>query len=839
MKKLTLLLLTLVLLTLPAWAHEADGAEPFEVRERHEAELRRLRELEANGQQAALMAGGSASVTVNVRLPSGAAADADTYMYMYLYSPAEIDASGRVIREPVWVDSEKAQFPKGASSATVVFQGIAAGNYVLNTYTAHMTGCKVLNCYDLYYNADGSFASSEYTATPFSVSDGQNVSRTVTLPAADAFISGVLRFNSPLSQDTEFEIYCSGQGRYRDNYYVYFTGQRGATSVPFSIGVTSGGYSLDFSVEDYYYLDYEGTLTKEYNKHYVCHVVSGADRDLGTIDGDILLGKTEKAETVKVDVSVTLPEALTQQREYAVSAVYQNDNYLSSRSSYKNVEAGQVSFSSTITLQKGREYAIGYHDTTDCNSIYNPETSKDMRYLSKDGGITTLYENAKKFTFAGDASVTIREPACGRVTGSVSRNGFNAGMPEAAYVYAKFPDGERYCARVPLGTADSAGYVIYVPMTHNGQKFELSAAMAETNSNRPLESSASAPVSVTFSGNVSAGSVSVSDGYFTVSGTVSLPDGVTAPTGGQAVQFEVQYEGDVYYIIPGGKNSVAFSFQSYRREDYSSESMHAYLCGRLSGVYQEISQSKYFDDSTSDAERKAWYQNQSLVFLKSAVISGTVSFASGVKDVGASMELAANLNDSDNSYSAYSYSYVSILKGQTSSPYYFTVPAGKLSSLQMYMRGSTDGRAADDDLYVDENWNVSKEWGKGPTVTGDRSGVNFTIDVFSNGVKPQIMSVKSYSNEENVMEGFRQDGYFYAVCAGPTGQSATLIASIYDNSGRFLGAAVQSYADLKRDGSEIYVRFDGDKSKLADAAKVRVFLFDRETLAPLADPVAF
>ena len=50
---------------------------------------------------------------------------------------------------------------------------------------------------------------------------------------------------------------------------------------------------------------------------------------------------------------------------------------------------------------------------------------------------------------------------------------------------------------------------------------------------------------------------------------------------------------------------------------------------------------------------------------------------------------------------------------------------------------------------------------------------------------------------------------------------------------------MQSYADLKRDGSEIYVRFDGDKSKLADAAKVRVFLFDRETLAPLADPVAF
>lgn len=838
MKKLTLLLLTLVLLTLPAWAHEADGAEPFEVRERHEAELRKLRALEADDQQAALMAGGSASVTVNVRLPSGMAANEDTYMYMYLYSAAEIDASGRVIRESVWVDSEKAQFPKGASSATVVFQGIAAGNYVLNANTTYMTGCKVLNCYELYYNADGSPASSEYAAAPFSVSDGQSVSKTVTLPAAEAFISGVLRFKSPLSQDTEFRLSCYGQGR-NSYYYVYFTGQQGATSVPFSIGVTSGCYSMEFSVDDYYYLDYEGTLTKDYNKRYYCNVSSGANADGFSIDGDILLGKTENAETVKVDVSVTLPEALTQQREFAVSAVYQNNDYLSSRLSFKNVEAGQTAFSRTLTLEKGREYAIGYCDTTDCNSIYGPDSAKDIRYLSKDGGITTLYENAKKFTFAGDASVTIQEPACGRVTGSVSRNGFHAGIPEAAYVYAKFPDGERYCARVPLGTADSAGYVIYVPMTHNGQKFELSAAMAETNSNYPLESSVSDPISMTFNGNVSAGSVSVSGDYFTVSGTVSLPDGVTAPAGGQAVQFEVQNEGDVYYVIPGGKNSVAFSFQSYGRKDYSSESLRAYLCGRLSGVYDEVSQSKHFDDSTSNSERKAWYQNKSFVFPKSAVISGTVSFASGVKDVGVSMELSANFNESDNGFSAYAYSYVSILKGQTSSPYYFEVPAGKLSSLRMYMRGSTDGRAADDDLYVDENWNISKEWVKDPTVTGNRSGVNFTIDVFSNGVKPQIMSVKSYSNEENVLEGFRQDGYFYAVCAGPSGQSATLIASICDNSGRFLGAAVQSYAELKRDGSEIYVRFDGDKAKLADAAKVRVFLFDRETLAPLADPFAF
>lgn len=420
------------------------------------------------------MAGGSATVRVTVALPTGVTANAGDEIRVYLYTPTEIDASGRVVRESSSVTRATAEFQQGQSVGTAVFQNVAAGKYILRAYTYRMSGGKIRNCPSLFFNADGSTASSEYAVTPFSVAEGQNVAKTIAIPAAETSISGVLRFSAPLSQDTEFELYCYGSGTGSTSHYVYFTGQQGATSVPFSIGLASGCYYLRFSLDDSYYLDYNGILTEEGGTHYYCHVAPGAGLSGLSVNGDILLGKTDntETETVKVDISVTFPEALARERKFSVCAVSDN----TSNSSSTVVEAGQTTFSRTLTLNKSREYVIGYRDTTDCSNMYSPKTAKDVRYLSESGGITTIYENAKKFKFTGDTSVSIREPACGRVTGRVSRNGFNAGYWAAAYAYAEFPDGERYCARVLLGTADSAEYVIYIPMTHSGQQSESNSA---------------------------------------------------------------------------------------------------------------------------------------------------------------------------------------------------------------------------------------------------------------------------------------------------------------------------------------------------------------------------
>ena len=301
---------------------------------------------------------------------------------------------------------------------------------------------------------------------------------------------------------------------------------------------------------------------------------------------------------------------------------------------------------------------------------------------------------------------------------------------------------------------------------------------------------------------------------------------------------QVQYNNDdVFFVIPAGQNGVSFSFDAYRRSGYSSESLTAYLEGRLSGVYPEIRQNQHFNGDASEADRAAWYQNRAVAFCASAVISGSVSFPSGARDVGATMELSAYSDE----HSVSAYSYVSILKGQNSSPYRFTVPVCKLSQLELQMRSSTDGRASDDALRVRNDWSVSKDWGESPTVTGDRSGVNFALDVFSDAAKPEIVSVsaQSYSGQdgENVLEELRNNGRLYVVCAGPVGQTAAVFAVIYDSDGRFLDIDMNSHVNLRRSGQNASLHFDREVA--ANAAKVRVFLLDNETFSPLTPSRVF
>ncbi len=830
LKRLSLLLIALLLFTLPALARESDAPTPSERREYIRAE----RESREADETAALMSGGSSTVVVTLNLPGGATAPADTEAYVSLYTAAEVSASGRVIETPQSVSGKRVTFARGASTATATFENVAAGNYILRAATYDTNGCRVLNGYDLYYHSDGSLATSRYTALPFSLSEGASVNRTLTLTAAETSISGVLNFPAPLTQDTEFELYCYGQGRNGGSYYLYFTAPQGARSAPFSIGLRAGCYSLEFSdtnASDYYYLDYDGALTTEYNRRYYCSVAAGRDVSGISIDAAPLLNGTseETAESVEVNVTVTLPEALTQEKKFNLVAVYPRNNSFSYKSSSTTVQAGQTSFSRTIKVNRGTEYALGYRDTTDCNSTYSVDTAGDVRYLAQDGGITTLYENARKFRFTADASVSIQEPPCGHITGRVSRNGFNAGMRADAYAYALFPDGERYCARILMGTADSAAFSVDVPLTKRGQTFQLSAMMARPGTNYPLEGSESEPASLTFNGNVDAGSITVSGDYVTASGTVSLPSGVSAPAGGQAVRLTVQGD-DVYYVIPAASNSVPFSFQSYKRSN-SSEYLYAYLESPLSGVFDEARHSHYFNNDADGTERRAWYQNRSLVFPAAVVISGTASLPANVRDVGTTLYLYAYSRGSDADISTSTSSYVSILKGNGSTGYAFQVPSGQLSQLQIRVESSTGGRVNDESFYIDSEWNVSRQGANAPTVTSDRSGVDFTLDVFASAVTPRIASLQAYGGDGNVLEGIRTSGALYVTCEGPSGTEAMLVAVLYDQQGRFLSSSVQSYVNLRRSGAQSYLSFTGQPG--ADAVKVRVFLLQRSGLVPL------
>lgn len=791
---------------------------------------------------AILMEGGSATVSVTVRMPYGVTATANEEIRVYLYTPAQIDASGRVVQSPHSLTRATANFQPGDSASTAVFNGVAAGDYILRTYTTRMENDKLLNG-TFFYHGDGSMATGQYTATPFSVAQGASLNKTITLPQSEASISGALNFSAPLPEETEFEVYCTAQDTTSGSHYVYFSGEKGARSVPFSIGVKSGCYTIDFSVEDSYYLDYDGRLTEDYQKR-CCYELTVGERKNGlSVNGDILLGgEAGTNETVRVEFTITLPEVSTLERRFYVAAVRSdsNDRLETYSTSSVTVPAGQATLSTTLTLAKGAEYAIGYRDTTDCYTVYGISTSNDMRYFSAGNSVTTLFENARKFRFTADASVSLREPACARVTGRVNRNGFDAGTRADAYAYALFPDGERYCARVLLGSADSAEYVIYVPLKHSGQTFQLSAMMARPNTNYPIEESVSKSVSRKFSGDVSAGTLSVSGDYFTISGTVSLPQGVKAPADGQSLYLNTP-SGNIYYVLPAGQNSLSFSLQIYKSDSSRSESITAYLSSPLSGVYRRVTQSRSFEESASDSERKAWYKNRSLVFPASAVISGSVSLPPGTRDVGLNAQLYAYFEGSDSLPSVSASHVISIPKGQTSSAYRLTVPVRQLSYLRLSMMSSTDGRAAEDTFYVDGDWTVvsAERPGKAPNVTTSRANLNFAFSVFSSGVTPQITSVKSWAAVElqNPLEEVRKNNTLRVVCVGPLGTEASLIATTYDEQGRLLDVTVDSYISLSRSGEEAYIQFRGQEA--SSAATLRLFLIDRETRVPLSTPLSF
>ncbi|MBQ9347213.1 MAG: hypothetical protein IJT94_07735 [Oscillibacter sp.] len=818
-----------------ALAEAADAARQEE-RERAE-EIRQVAQartafLQSRTEEeyAELMAGG-ASVTITVRLPDGGTANAGDRAYVALCRAAVTDASGRVVSEPAAVRDEIAEFSQGAASASVVIYNVEAGEYVIRVDTNEITGGGVLNRYENYFNADGSPSSSGYTQSVFSVSGSGGVNRTVTLPRAEASISGTLEFSAPLASDTEFTVSVYHMG---ENYMLRTPGKKGVRSVPFTLGVNPGSYSPYFwsSDSDTWYLSYDGDLSGDYGKQLYFSLGAG-DRVTGlSINGDPLLEQgaaPEDAEKVSVTFTVTLPETLTEDREYQLVGVYQRDAYLDGNGRTVWVPAGQNTATAVLRLDKGREYALGYRDMTEVNEYYSVDTAMDARLATADGGITHRFANAKKFRFNADGTAVLQEPACGAVTGMLSRGSFSPGLNAAGYAYAVFPDGTRYSGRVLLGTGDAAPFTIYIPSSRSGQTYQLYAALASGASNRVMEASASKPVSRTFSGSASVGTLTISQDYVTASGSISLPQGVTAPAGGQAVQLELDYDASQIYVIPSGKDTLSFSYQGYPR--YDGTSLDAELPGGLPGVFPRVSMSY---NGSQDSDSSSWLGNLPVSFVKSAVISGSISLPDGITDIGAlfSMDFYSGVLSNNISYSYSAYPNISIRKGENKTTYAITAPVGE-GPLSLNVSSSTDGRVSSETLYTGDGGTSSTEWQE-LHVTGDRSGVDFKLTAYGSASAPAIVSYRaSWDEEEDFFTAFRENGWISIKYVGP-GTSAKAVAVLRDADGRFLDMAMQDYMTLSHDAKEAWLNFNTGTAAVQSAASVRIFLLDRDTLCPLA-----
>ena len=659
----------------------------------------------------------NATVSVTVKLPSGFTGTGSEYYRVYLRKATETDNAGKVISSGALYGGKVLDF-ENANSATAAIS-VPAGKYSVAVYAG--TPIPGLTSGYTYFNADGTVADSQYVAATFSVGSGAD-SKTVTLPEAERTISGRVTFSEAMTVDDYLSIYTSSRmspsvNNSSGNMSIFVP--KGAKSVDFTVGVARGSWSMEFSMEQWGYYGIYGDLTQEYDDRFSFDVVEDSISGL-VIDGDPLLGAVQGEETVRVDIDVLLPEAVSGYVNYRVLILYANEDEDSVYTEISpDVQGGQDSFSlHSFSVPKNRGLVFAYEDMTNVSSYSS--ASPATRYAAENG-ITTQYHKAKVYTFAEDGAVTIDDSNNFTVTGTLDRGDFfiNTSSSLIAYTFADFADGESYAAHTVFTQGVATGkYTIYVPKSQKGKSFLLTAARTQgMNSNRILEYSRTDPVNYTLSGNMEAETVKLSGEMTTLTGKVSL--GAAAD---KAIAVRIRascsiegnnYNTTAYYVIPKGKNSCEYSLDVEQADSVT--------------VYAEIQSNsrKYWPSANANAEMgDGGFAAPDLTLPLAAKISGTVTLPDSVQKNAATVRIYANIQ----SYST-SYMYLSIFAKDGSAAYELMVPEGStLSSMYLRIdRDATGELAVDSYDYVGADWSTGNSSSTRITVSGDRDGVDFLV----------------------------------------------------------------------------------------------------------------
>ena len=638
------------------------------------------------------------TVKVTVKMPSGVSVGTGSQVGVTLYKAGV--KTGNMISEPIGYWGKTADV--SSNTATVTFDGVEAGDYIIYVYPR--VNSKDVSGENAYYNADGSIAANEYTATPLTVTSGSSKTVSITLGKASRSISGTIKFTSALSEDTTIRIYAySTQGNYYSRSYgSQIAVKKGATSASFAIGVDKDTYRLRFNANRSAYYTVNDTLSTEYNQRMYFDLADASVSGLSA-NGDALFSATA-SEGKEVSVKITLPETLTADKEFIVVAGSEMDSWMNSW--WGTVKSGSKSFTATfdLDLEDGKNWYFYYGDGTDADQM-SWENYPGFVYAA-DSGITTIASNAKIYDIATTSSVEIKWPVYYTVTGTLSRNGFASGSKAAGYVIAESPDGERYADRVVFSeSATSGAFKIYIPQSLKGKSFTLYTAPAAGTFNVGIMQSAEKSVgTITLNGNQSAGTVKLEGpALATYSGTVSLPSGMTAPTGGVAVglrsdDIDTQF-GAV--VIPAGQKSVSFSVKGEPDAKYIT----AEMVSPVDGVFYQT-------------RANAKSSGTSLSFPAEAVISGTVYLPDNLT-TGCTIEVNA---DSDSSWSD---TYTSMRNGAASSKYHLHVPIGS-AHIYAYIRYDASKKLSTNSLYIGSDWKQTTRYEE-VTVSGDKSGVDFKL----------------------------------------------------------------------------------------------------------------
>lgn len=718
-KTLSILLAALMLLTLcvPALADETPSAPDIELTEAPaEAEITANDpEAEAGPDRAAMLEeraarreavkpiaepnAGSSTVTVSVSIPSGAELNGE--VHAYLNRAYETDQTGRITSAArYYYSSFKAS---GSGPWTVSFTGVEDGEYFLELYVgaAYHSG---LMGETLYFNADGSTAESEYCASTFKVTG--STSRSVSIPATERTISGVLRFSAPLERDVTIDCFADSDAG--DAYFdAYLRAAKGSSEVPFSLAVGKGQYTLSFSSTSYLYLDYNCELSDSWSSRAHINTLGGDVAGLSISADELLAGQTSSRNYAEVEFTVNFAKPVSDWTELYMFAFSPAGEYVYDYTT-DTLEKGESTARFWLELPEGQSFVFGYGDRLYGSFSYNAP-APDVRYAAENG-VTTVKASAKVYTIDDDLKITVDEPDYFTITGTLERGGYFAGEALAAYVSASFESGESYGARTYFSAASGrAYYTIRVPVSEDGKAFELTAAPAAETSTRTVEELRTEAVPGTLHGNTAVEAITIGFAGYTVSGTVSI--GAPVGKNGGAVRISTYGGITARYKLRPGQEELSFEFTDY------SVTTSGYYVAAIYGVdcvMTDIDCYGVKDEATGN------YSGLSFNFRKTAVISGTVYLPESLPDVGVNVEIAASCEDQ------YITAIVTVLKGQRSADYCIVVPTGVITDFSACTQESTGGLVKRERLYINGSW----EQGSPETLhvaDEGRSGVDFVL----------------------------------------------------------------------------------------------------------------
>lgn len=727
-----------------------------------------------------LLASGNASVSGTISLPGGASVLGDGYLYVYLCTPPVLDEDGQVLAEPVSVKNSRVLFTQGQSSASYTISGVEAGEYILQVYSYISSGAALGG--EQYFNADGTPVSNPYAATTLNVGSGTSVN--LTLPAAPRSISGTLVFDTAPAADTEFRLYCYDDSR-STSYSSTVTLKAGSKTTPFSIGVDAGLYPIQVSNlenDTYAYYDIYGNVSKNYQERMVVSTLEESVSGL-EINCTSLLSNVQSDG---VEVTVQLPAPLTEGRQYEIFLSDEDGNSSTSYSTY--LDAGDSTFTLPISVDVGERFLVGYCDVTNCSSYYSSPTG--ARYPAENG-ITTQPSQAKVFTGGEVSSITIAEPACYAITGTLGREG-DVLPPQAAYVLASFSDGEVYAARVVYAYGQaSASYTIYVPQSQQGKTFQLSTGRATGGfGNQVDESTVIVDSSYTLSGNLQADLVLPAQ-TITVSGTLSLPAGMTAPEDGLVISLGIyeDYRNFEYatYYLPEGESSLNYVLCA---PVSGSTVVFAEISGKVEGIARQAG------GTFSQSQLMA----ADMTFPETVTVSGTISVPESCRDGVALVYLyfSGTLNGSQ----VYTNLDLAVPAGKVSVPYSFTLPKGiRLTQGQLNVRADTQGLLDTSYRYLQNDLKSfsSQYTNLSATLSSDLDlDIQLTRGVFLSGTLSlaEGLSAGTYSGSirlESVSGGASQSEHFdftgtscdyaFSLSEDAVGQEYYLSVNVYEGEG--------------------------------------------------------